>query len=306
MADQPGQSSQAAGSGPAVVIVKKKKGGDEHPHHGGAWKVAYADFVTAMMAFFLLLWLLSNTTPIQKQGIAHYFNPPNNSTEYGGGSGIMSGMSTIEADQHAAIAQPDIRQEQKESEDLAIQSREDELFQQIAQQVKQAVVNLPQLQMMLKNLVVEVTPEGLRIQLVDSADRPLFNAGTAQMYDYTKQMLAVVSSVLQKLPNGIAVGGHTDSVPYRALNPGSADYTNWELSADRAQAARRVMEKEGIPDKRIARVAGYAAQEPLLKDAPQDPKNGRISLIVLRSRKGSVAQFSSDGFTPPPGGVVVP
>jgi chemotaxis protein MotB len=301
-----GSTSNAAG--PAVVIVKKKKGGDEHPHHGGAWKVAYADFVTAMMAFFLLLWLLSTTNPVQKAGIAHYFNPPNNSTEYGGGNGIMGGKSTVEAEQHAALPQPDIKQEQQEQENLSAQSGEDALFQQIAQQVKQAVMNVPDLQMMLKNLVVEVTPEGLRIQLVDSADRPLFNPGGATMYDYTHQLLAVVASVLQKLPNGLAVGGHTDGVPYKAYNTGNTnpDYGNWELSADRAQVARRVLTKEGIPEKRIARVSGFAAQEPLVKDVPQDPKNGRITIIVLRAKKAPVAAFDSEGFTGPSSGLTIP
>jgi chemotaxis protein MotB len=304
MADEQGG---APGSGPAVVIVKKKKGGDEHPHHGGAWKVAYADFVTAMMAFFLLLWLLSTTTPVQKAGIAHYFNPPNNSTEYGGGNGIMGGQSTVESDQHAPMAQPDVKPTQKEDEDLAVKSGEDALFQQIAQQVKQTVMSVPELQLMMKNLVVEVTPEGLRIQIVDSQDRPLFQSGGAQMFPYTRQMLAVVASVLQKLPNKLAIGGHTDVVPYRGTGPnGVADYTNWELSSDRAQAARRVMAEEGIPDARILRVAGYAAQEPLIKDEPQNEKNRRLSIIVLRARRGPVAVFDEGGFTPPPSGMVIP
>jgi chemotaxis protein MotB len=286
---------QASAAGPAVVIIKKKKGGEAAGHHGGAWKVAYADFVTAMMAFFLLLWLLSSTTEEQKEGIAHYFNPPNNSTEYGGGNGIMGGETAIATPGHAPLEAPVVAHE-KEDEDLAVQATEDALFQQIAQQVKKEVMNIPELQMMMKNLIVEVTPEGLRIQLVDSKDRPLFAPGNAQMYDYTRHMLAVVASVLAKLPNGLAIGGHTDSAPYRGEKPA---YTNWDLSSDRANAARRVMTDEGIPDRRIARVAGYAAQEPLLRDQPEDPKNRRLSIIVLRARKGPVAAFSQQGLSVP-------
>ena len=305
MADEANQGGSAAAGGTpaagqgaaAVIVIKKKNRGGAHPHHGGAWKLAYADFVTAMMAFFLLLWLLSSTTPQQKMGIAHYFNPPNNATEYGGGTGIMGGESVVDAAAHAPKATPEVVQPvQQENEDLAVQATEDSLFRQVATQLQQAVMNVPQLQALMNNLHVDITPEGMRIQITDSQERPLFQNGSAEMMPYTKQMLSILAEVLARLPNQLAIGGHTDVVPYRGSNP---NYTNWELSTDRAQASRKVLVAEGIVENRIARVAGYAGQDLMDKDNPQAVENRRISIIVLRAKKGPVAAFSEKGLIVP-------
>ncbi len=297
MADENEQGGgSGGGNGQAVIVVKKKNRGGGHPHHGGAWKVAYADFVTAMMAFFLLLWLLSSTTEEQKSGIAHYFNPPNNAIEYGGGDGIMGGASAVETAQQAPKDAPVLPPQQQENQDLSVQASEDSLFRQVAEEIKNTVMSIPQLQMLMQNMLIDVTAEGLRIQITDSAERPLFANGSADMMPYTKQMLTIMADVLARLPNQLAIGGHTDVVPYRGALP---QYSNWELSTDRAQAARRVLEFEGIPDARMSRVAGYAAQDLLLKDEPQHPKNRRISVIVLRAKKGPVAAFTEQGLALP-------
>ena len=292
-----GKSDGNGGNGAAVIVVKKKARGHGHGHHGGAWKVAYADFVTAMMAFFLLLWLLASTTEEQKAGIAYYFNPPSNASQYGGGQGIMKGSSAIAADESAPEETPVMPPAQADSnDDMAVQAKEDAMFRQVAEQIKRAVMNVPELKALMDNMVIDLTPEGLRITITDSADRPLFENGSAQMFPYTRDMMGVVTNVLLPLPNALAIGGHTDVVPYRGANP---VYTNWELSSDRAQMTRRVMMQEGMPERRIGRVAGYASQQPLLVDQPEAIKNRRITIIILRSKKGTIAEFTDQGLLAP-------
>lgn len=296
-----GQSAPAGGSGQQqVIIIKKKNRGGGHGHHGGAWKVAYADFVTAMMAFFLLLWLLATTSEEQKQGIAHYFNPPNNASEYGGGTGIMGGTSAVAEDTHAPKEEI-LPPKDEIQDDMQLQAEEDAMFRQLSQQMTKAMMNIPALKAMLDSVLIDITPEGMRIQLTDKEGRPLFVDGTPEPYDYTRQMLAVMANVLAILPNQLAVGGHTHAVPFRGASPA---YTNWELSADRAQISRRIMQGEGIAEKRMARVAGYAAQEMLVVDRPADPRNNRIAIIVLRSKRGPVAAFSQEGLVAPKAGPV--
>lgn len=286
-----------------VIVVKKKNRGGHGGHHGGAWKVAYADFVTAMMAFFLLLWLLASTTEEQRQGIAHYFNPPNSATQMGGGNGIMGGQSVVAVTGQAPEDTPIVPPTAETSDDIATQAQEDAQFKQVAEDLKRQVMNIPELKMMLENLQIDMTPEGLRITITDSQGRPLFENGGATMFPYTQKMVAVVAGVISKLTNTIAVGGHTDTVPYRGENPA---FTNWELSADRAQAARRLMVQEGIPLRRIARVSGYAGQQPFLVDHPESEKNRRLTIIILRSKHGAVAKFTQEGLTPPNSGPELP
>ncbi len=303
MADDPNGGSSGS-NGPTVIVVKKKARGGHGGHHGGAWKVAYADFVTAMMAFFLLLWLLASTTEEQKAGIAYYFNPPSNASQYGGGTGIMRGSSAIAADESAPEEAPMMPPAQANmNDDMAVQAKEDAVFRQVAEQIKRAVMNVPELKTLMDNMIIDLTPEGLRITLTDSADRPLFDNGNAEMFDYTYSMLGVVTHVLQPLPNNLALGGHTDAVPYRGAN---LAYTNWELSADRAQATRRAMMQEGLPERRMARIAGYASQQLLLVDQPEAVKNRRITIIILRSKQGTVARFSDQGLLAPQGATEIP
>lgn len=300
------QNSGSSGGPPGqVIVVKKKARGGGHGHHGGAWKVAYADFVTAMMAFFLLLWLLASTTEEQKSGIANYFNPPSNASQYGGGSGIMGGTSAIAADSHAPADTVTMPPSENTNEDLAIQAKEDAMFRQVAEELKKAVLNIPQLRAMAENMLVDMTPEGLRISITDAQGRELFAEGSAEPLPITQQMLGVLGGVLSKMPNRLALGGHTDVVPYRGAKAATG-YDNWQLSADRAQSLRRILNQEGVPERRIQRVAGFASSEPLLRDQPTHIKNRRLTVIVLRSKQGAVAQFSQDGLLAPQMGPATP
>jgi chemotaxis protein MotB len=310
MADEgapPTATPPAAGGGaaPGVIIIKKKNRGGGHGHHGGAWKVAYADFVTAMMAFFLLLWLLATSSEAQKTGIANYFNPPNNSTEFGGGAGIMAGASAVEAPQHAPTEAPPLPQKEdaNQGDDLAVSANEDALFRNVAEEFKKALMNVPELQTLVENMIIDITPEGLRIQVTDTPTRSLYVGQTATMEPGTERMASILAAVLAPLPNRLALGAHTDVVPLRSVQPG---YTNWELSADRAQTLRKTLVREGVPERRVARVAGHAGQEPLLRDDPTAAKNRRISLTVLRAKRSPVTMFSDQGLIAPQAGEAWP
>lgn len=282
------------------IIVKKiiKKGG----HHGGAWKVAYADFVTAMMAFFLLLWLLNVTTDEQKAGIAEYFDPnPRIAESISGAGGILGGLTIvpegvkvsdnaplIPPDQPADpalrpgddVLQPVPTPEQLTEERIAEEKRrrEEEEFKRAEAQLRQAIETSPELAELSKNIMMDMTPEGLRIQIVDQQGNSMFPSGSAQMYDKTRALLEKVTEVIQSMPNQISVRGHTDSVPYNGAN----GYTNWELSTDRANASRRVILQSGMPEARINNVLGKADTDHLFPDQPKDARNRRLSIILLR------------------------
>jgi chemotaxis protein MotB len=317
------------------VIIKKVKGKGEHAHHGGAWKVAYADFVTAMMAFFLLLWLLNVTTDIQKRGIADYFEPTIASKSQSGAGGVMGGQTIGQSGTQMiptslpslALNRPALRQpnegddgdeggtaghdttttdngtqagvdartggaqkesQKKEKEQLSAEElerrfaeREERRFAAAEFTLRQAVEQLPELKGLADNLLVDRTPEGLRVQLVDQEKSPMFALGSYELVDSAKKLIAVVTQVVQRLPNKITITGHTDAVPY----PGGRKYTNWELSADRANASRREFLADGLPEDRIGRVTGVADRDPLVADQPTSPRNRRISVVLLREAK---------------------
>ncbi len=314
------------------VIIKKVKGHGEHGHHGGAWKVAYADFVTAMMAFFLLLWLLNVTTDVQKRGIADYFEPTTASKSQSGAGGVLGGQTIGQPGAQAlatslpslALNRPALRQPsegddgdeggsagRKDSggadaagdqsaagshdqpakrlsdEDLdgRVAEREAKRFTAAEFTLRQAVEQLPELKGLADNLIVDQTPEGLRIQLVDQNKQPMFASGSAELLDPAKKLLAVVTQVIQRLPNKVTVTGHTDGVPY----PGGRRYTNWELSADRANSSRRELMADGVAEGRFARVTGVADRDPLLPDDPNAARNRRISIVLLREAKPAAA-----------------
>lgn len=279
-----------------IIVKKVKKGGGGH--HGGAWKVAYADFVTAMMAFFLLLWLLSVTTEVQKNGISDYFTSrPMVTRSEDGSGGVLGGLSISK--EGAMITEVKPMTNKPEVDDPAMRAgsmppreetnisderfkeelrkREEENFKRAQAALENAIKASPELTEMASALKVDMTSEGLRIQIVDQEDKPLFASGSADLLNHTKELLRKVSDVIQKLPNEISVRGHTDSVPY---GPG-AKYTNWELSADRANASRRELLKAGLPAKRINNVVGKADTDHLFPDTPRDGKNRRISIILL-------------------------
>lgn len=279
------------------IIVKKVKKGD-HGHHGGAWKVAYADFVTAMMAFFLLLWLLSVTTEVQKNGIADYFtSSPMITRSEDGSGGVLGGLTVAKEGAMTSTLQPLVTQ--PETQDPAMKAgsekpqketnisderfeeerkkREAETFLEAQAALQKAISETPELAEMKEALKLDMTPEGLRIQIIDQEGKPLFASGSADLLPHTKTLLRKVSEVVQKLPNELSVRGHTDSVPY---GPG-AKYTNWELSADRANASRRELIKAGMPSPRINNVVGKADTDHLYADDPRDGRNRRISIILL-------------------------
>jgi chemotaxis protein MotB len=317
------------------VIIKKVKGHDEHPHHGGAWKVAYADFVTAMMAFFLLLWLLNVTTDVQKRGIADYFEPTAASKSQSGAGGVLGGQTigqpgaqvlptslpslalnrpamrqpsegeegdqggsaghddkadgsatgdqsaAGQADQNAAGQAEQSKRLSDDDLDGPVAEREAKRFAAAAFTLRQAVEQLPELKGLADNLQVDVTPEGLRIQLLDLDKQPMFASGSADLLDPAKKLLAVITQVINRLPNKISITGHTDAVPY----PGGRRYTNWELSADRANSSRRELVAEGVPEARFTRVEGVADRDPLVPDDPKAARNRRISIVLLREAK---------------------
>ncbi len=312
------------GKAPIFVIKKIKKGGG---HHGGAWKVAYADFVTAMMAFFLLLWLLNVTTKEQKAGIADYFNPvPKVSQSESGAGGLLGGLTMapegamvtsvtpinnppMPADPALSSGSEPGPPDQTTMDDTSVLEKarelEEQRFEDAQEALEREIAESSDLAEMAKNIMVDVTPEGLRIQIIDQENASMFAIGSAQMYEKTQKLLQKVTAVIRKLPNKVSVRGHTDSAPYAA----DAVYTNWELSADRANASRRVMLETSMPPDRIANVVGKADTDHLFPENPKDARNRRISIILLRDeltnpqkynadRKGKGAAKSTEGAAP--------
>jgi chemotaxis protein MotB len=287
------------------IIRKKKRRGGDDAHHGGAWKIAYADFVTAMMAFFLLMWLINVTSPEQKTGIAEYFNPITVSQRTAGSGGVLDGTSvsapgplTSASSQIAAIdprltfAPPNDNTSKTKATDSdgkaggkatdqevakAIKEREQKQFEAVAEKLRKSVADFPELKGLLDNLIIDETPEGLRIQLVDRDDRPMFALGSAEPLDYTRQLLGLVTQAIADLPNKVSIRGHTDSLAYA---PGKS-YDNWNLSSERALASRHAMLEAGLAEARIEGVVGRADRDPLFPDHPDDPRNRRITIILL-------------------------
>lgn len=273
-----------------IIIKKIKKGGG---HHGGAWKVAYADFVTAMMAFFLLLWLLNVTTDEQKNAISNYFDPthPKVSNSESGAGGVLGGLSMSPTGAMATMAQPVTtpppsaqrpqgQQISPKSEAAKEKKRkeEEEEFKKAQRDLKRKIENSPELKGLSQNMLIDMTPEGLRIQIIDREGEPMFPSGSAQMYQKTNDLLTAIANVMTPLDNEISVRGHTDAASYGS----GANYTNWELSADRANASRRVILNSNFPPERMNNVMGKADTELLIEDNPNDARNRRITIILLR------------------------
>jgi chemotaxis protein MotB len=371
--------------GNGTVIIKKIKKGGHGGHHGGSWKVAYADFVTAMMAFFLLLWLLNVTTDVQKRGIADYFEPTIAITsKFSGSGGILGGTAvgkpgSMKQDQTAPSVETEIPPDpQSEDADEAddegdpkrVESpgepvrnntasvgtlakagasdtgdrgkigeadkgdqgklgeadkgdrklgdadkgdrklgeaekgdkqqfnseldqitaaaltknaaqREERQFAAAEFALRQAIQDVPDLKSLAENLIIDRTPEGLRVQLVDQDKSSMFPSGSADMGEPARKLMALVSQVVQRLPNKVALSGHTDATPFAK----TSSYGNWELSTDRANASRRQLLAAGLPADRIAQVVGVADKDPLVTDDPTSPRNRRISIVLLKEAK---------------------
>jgi chemotaxis protein MotB len=280
-----------AGDGPLVIKRIKKSGGEGH--HGGAWKVAYADFVTAMMAFFLLMWLINTTTPEQKRGIADYFAAQNISKSSSGAGGILDGtvfgaegsraggaMTSMTAQQTPPRPQEETRSTSEGelksgATDAQMPNRE---FEQAEISLRQAMQQMPDIAELSRNLIVNETEEGLNIQLVDQEGLAMFEPGTATPLPRTRALLQQVARIIDRLPNRVAITGHTDAANFTA--PGGV--TNWELSAARANAARAVLASQGIGSDRIFEVSGKAGTDPLLPNDPYASSNRRISILLMR------------------------
>jgi chemotaxis protein MotB len=231
---------------PPIIIIKKK--GGHGGHHGGAWKVAYADFVTAMMAFFIVLWLMNSSKPIQ-EAVGGYFKDPS-------GTAIKPGTNMRGSGESLNISK-DNMEELKEA-------------------LQNSLRQVPNIDKLKNHIEMTVTPEGLRIDLLESATGTFFNSGSAEPSIDGKDILTSLAKELGNLPNKIAIEGHTDSKPYAQ----GANYGNWELSTDRANAARRSMQQSGLGENQVMQVRGFANQRLRKPDAPLDPSNRRVSLIV--------------------------
>ena len=280
-----------------IKRVKKVAGG----HHGGAWKIAYADFVTAMMAFFLLMWLLGSTTKGDLQGIAEYFKTPLK-VAMQGGSGSGDSSSVIKGGGHdltrksGQVKKGETPAEKKSYNLKAAQAELERIeaanLKQLKKRLETAIDANPTLKQFKRQLLIDITTEGLRIQIVDEQNRPMFNLASAELQPYTKIILHEIGKMLNDVQNRISLSGHTDATPYAS---GERGYSNWELSADRANASRRELIAGGMDESKMLRVVGLASSVPFGQAAPHDPVNRRISIIVMNKRTEEAVTKEASG-----------
>ena len=229
-----------------IIVIKKVSG--HGGHHGGAWKVAYADFVTAMMALFIVLWLLNSSVKVKK-AVAGYFNDPRSTHK-------ETGSDKVGDDESLPIDKQNV--------------------QKLKEQIQKAIKEQKDLEKLAKQIEITITPEGLRIELIEEKSGTFFQSGSAKLSESGQELLGMLAGQLKPLPNHLLLEGHTDAQPYS----NDDGYTNWELSADRANAARRLLQQDGVGTSQISQVRGYADQMLRVKNDPLDPTNRRISLIV--------------------------
>jgi chemotaxis protein MotB len=291
-----------------IIIVKKKinAGG----HHGGAWKVAYADFVTAMMAFFMVMWLSATMPQEQLGGMAEYFKNPSIlegvSVATVPGSMGPGGAGDSPVQVFDAIKPPDgdpgdgttkdpseggaapMTEEEIEAEAREIEKRR---LESLMEELKEAIETSAALSAFKEQLLLDITPEGLRIQIVDQQNRPMFDSGSFRLQSYTISILNELAPYLESVPNRLSITGHTDVVPFGG---GDSGYTNWELSADRANAARRALVNGGVSMDKMARVVGVSDSVLFDKENPTSPINRRISIIVMNKATEDAAMGRND------------
>ena len=290
---------------PPIIVkrIKKVTGG----HHGGAWKIAYADFVTAMMAFFLLMWLLGSTAKGDLEGIAEYFKTPLKVAMQGGsGSGdsssVIKGGGTDITRQSGQVkkgeTEPEKRSFNLKAAKAELQRIEQENLKQLKRRLEQAIDANPTLRQFKRQLLIDITSEGLRIQIVDEQNRPMFNLASAELQPYTKIILREIGLLLNDVQNRVSLSGHTDATPYANRERG---YSNWELSADRANASRRELIAGGMDDAKMLHVVGLASSVPFSNANPLDPVNRRISIIVMNKRTEEAITKEASGVSDPAG-----
>ena len=269
-----------------IIIKRVKKGG--HAAHGGAWKIAYADFVTAMMAFFLLMWLLGSTTEGDKKGIADYFASPLKLALMASGSGAGDAAHVIKGggqDLTRATGQvkrgdieaprDTVNLHQLKAEQIRAEAAR---LENLKKAVEEALAANPDLKALSAQIRMEMTADGLRIQILDEDGRPMFASGSAGVQPYMRRLLQAMGGLLATVPNRLTLEGHTDAQPFAA---GDRAYSNWELSADRANASRRELVMGGLPEEQVLRVQGLAASHPFDRRDPLAPTNRRISIVVM-------------------------
>ena len=268
-----------------IIIKRVRKGG--HAKHGGAWKIAYADFVTAMMAFFLLMWLLGSTTEGDKKGIADFFNSPLRVSLMGGtGSGdsshVVRGGGTDLSRTNGQVKQGDVESKRKLLNLAAMRAEQKRAeaarLTALKQRVESALAASPKLDALKSQIRLDMTKDGLRIQIVDEQNRPMFASGSAVVQAYMRDLLREIGHVLADVPNRISLEGHTDAAPFSG---GERGYSNWELSSDRANASRREITAGGLPEDRMLLVQGLASSRLFVPGDPMSPTNRRISIIVM-------------------------
>ncbi|MBK9574778.1 MAG: flagellar motor protein MotB [Rhodoferax sp.] len=270
-----------------IIIKKVKKGG--HAVHGGAWKIAYADFVTAMMAFFLLMWLLGSTSEGDKKGLSDYFSSPLKVSMQGGsGAGASNSILTgggADLTQQSGQSKKGDGSDPLKKKTKAVEAMRAEVAKQdaktmakLAAKISEAISNNAKLTEFSSQIRIESTPDGLQIQIIDDQRRPMFDSGSAQVKPYMRDILRELGTALGDIDNKISLDGHTDSAPYSS---GQRGYSNWELSADRANASRRELVAAGMPEDKLARVVGLASSVLFDQDNPLSPSNRRISIIVM-------------------------
>jgi chemotaxis protein MotB len=271
-----------------IVVKRIKKGGGGH--HGGAWKIAYADFVTAMMAFFLLMWLLGSTTKGDLKGIADYFQTPLKVALFGG-SGSGDSSSVIQGggeDLSRAYGQVKRGETQAEKKTINLQRLKED-FEKVERQkleslkgdLEALIESTPTLKQFKNQLLLDLTTEGLRIQIVDEKNRPMFDSASSELKPYTKEILREIGKALNKVDNRISLSGHTDAAPYAG---GSTGFGNWELSTNRANASRRELVAGGMSDSKMIRVVGLSSTVLYDKGDPYNAINRRISIVILNKR----------------------
>ncbi len=269
-----------------IIIKRVKKGG--HVAHGGAWKIAYADFVTAMMAFFLLMWLLGSTSEGDKKGISDYFQSPlkvafsggvgagaSNSVINGGGKDLTQQTGQAHRGEGNDKEAKKLSREQLKAE---IAKRDAKTLAALSARIAQDIANNPKLSEFSSQIKLEVTPDGLQIQIIDDQKRPMFDSGSATVKPYMRDILREIGIVLADVENKVSLDGHTDRTPYGNAARG---YSNWELSSDRANASRRELAAAGMPEDKLVRVVGMASSLLLEPDNPFSPSNRRISILVM-------------------------
>ena len=281
-----------------IIVVKRKV--QATGHHGGAWKVAYADFVTAMMAFFMVMWLVTAVSKEQRAALFEYFKNPSmeqgSSVKAAPGQAGPGGASTSVIDLRGGLDAPKTSKQEDQglgqrTDDVDIEEKKQEKKQleSLMEELREAIDKSQALEPFKDQLLLDITPEGLRIQIVDKLNRPMFDSGRAQLKDYTSFILREVSKYLNTVPNRISLSGHTDDKPYA----GGGGYTNWELSADRANAARRALLEGGLEPHKIARVVGLASSVLFDKSQPLNPINRRISIFVM-TKQAEQAALTTD------------